>query len=183
VLDQGMRFSWDEAKRLKTIEDRDLDFASVLTFFDGRAAIHQPTPRNYEDRWKTTAEIEGKFFTAVWLWRDGARHVISMRRAMTKRSKNAVSVTADDLKARQVRGQTRTDWVKAAARPMPSGADPDDAMEPIDWATTVLPVERPKIHASLRLDADVLEWFKAQGRGYQTRINAVLRGYYQQRSR
>jgi uncharacterized protein (DUF4415 family) len=30
---------------------------------------------------------------------------------------------------------------------------------------------------SLRLDSDVLDWFKQQGKGYQTRINAVLRAY------
>jgi uncharacterized protein (DUF4415 family) len=30
---------------------------------------------------------------------------------------------------------------------------------------------------SLRVDQDVLEWFKAQGAGYQTRINAVLRAF------
>jgi len=30
---------------------------------------------------------------------------------------------------------------------------------------------------SMRLDADLLEWFKEQGPGYQTRINAVLRAY------
>lgn len=30
---------------------------------------------------------------------------------------------------------------------------------------------------SLRLDADVLEWFRAQGPGYQTKINAVLRAF------
>ena len=35
----------------------------------------------------------------------------------------------------------------------------------------------PKASISLRIDADVLEWFKAQGSGYQTRINAVLRAY------
>jgi len=35
----------------------------------------------------------------------------------------------------------------------------------------------PKAAISLRLDADVLDWFKAQGPGYQTRINAVLRAY------
>jgi uncharacterized protein (DUF4415 family) len=35
----------------------------------------------------------------------------------------------------------------------------------------------PKASISLRLDADVLEWFKAQGPGYQTRINAILRAY------
>ena len=30
---------------------------------------------------------------------------------------------------------------------------------------------------SLRVDADVLDWFRAQGPGYQTRINAVLRAF------
>jgi uncharacterized protein (DUF4415 family) len=29
----------------------------------------------------------------------------------------------------------------------------------------------------MRLDADVVAWFRRQGRGYQTRINAVLRSY------
>ena len=35
----------------------------------------------------------------------------------------------------------------------------------------------PKSSIALRLDADVLAWFKAQGPGYQTRINAVLRAF------
>lgn len=35
----------------------------------------------------------------------------------------------------------------------------------------------PKASISLRVDADVLEWFKAQGSGYQTRMNAVLRAF------
>ncbi len=34
------------------------------------------------------------------------------------------------------------------------------------------PIKRP---VTLRLDADVLVWFKKQGRGYQTRINRALR--------
>jgi len=34
-----------------------------------------------------------------------------------------------------------------------------------------------KTSISLRVDQDVLEWFKAQGPGYQTRINMVLRAY------
>jgi uncharacterized protein (DUF4415 family) len=34
-----------------------------------------------------------------------------------------------------------------------------------------------KASISLRVDADVLDWYKAQGPGYQTRINAVLRAY------
>ena len=35
----------------------------------------------------------------------------------------------------------------------------------------------PKTSISLRVDQDVLTWFKAQGDGYQTRINAVLRAF------
>ena len=34
-----------------------------------------------------------------------------------------------------------------------------------------------KTSISLRVDVDVLKWFKAQGPGYQTRINAVLKAY------
>jgi len=44
-------------------------------------------------------------------------------------------------------------------------------------AEVVMPPE--KKHLSIRLDADVLEWMKAQGKGYQSRINAVLRAYYE----
>jgi uncharacterized protein (DUF4415 family) len=34
-----------------------------------------------------------------------------------------------------------------------------------------------KVQLTLRLDSDVLGWFKARGRGYQTEINALLRAY------
>ena len=34
-----------------------------------------------------------------------------------------------------------------------------------------------KSQITLRLDTEVLEWFKTQGRGYQTRINAILKAY------
>jgi len=34
-----------------------------------------------------------------------------------------------------------------------------------------------KASISLRVDADVLEWFRAQGPGYQTKMNAVLRAF------
>jgi uncharacterized protein (DUF4415 family) len=40
-------------------------------------------------------------------------------------------------------------------------------LKPVDSKTSI----------SLRVDADVLKWFKAQGPGYQTRINAVLRAF------
>ena len=44
-------------------------------------------------------------------------------------------------------------------------------------ARVVVPPGKKQL--TLRLDADVLEWMKAQGKGYQSRINAVLRAYYE----
>lgn len=41
-----------------------------------------------------------------------------------------------------------------------------------EWAAYYRPIKKP---VTLRLDADVLAWFKRQGRGYQTRINQALR--------
>jgi len=35
----------------------------------------------------------------------------------------------------------------------------------------------PKTSIALRVDTDVLEWFKSKGPGYQTRMNAVLRAF------
>lgn len=46
------------------------------------------------------------------------------------------------------------------------------------WENTVtLDVPRRKSPVTIRLDTDVVEWFRDQGKGYQTRINAVLRAY------
>lgn len=39
---------------------------------------------------------------------------------------------------------------------------------------------RTKQSLTVRFDADMLEWFKSQGKGYQTRMNAVLRAFYEQ---
>ena len=49
---------------------------------------------------------------------------------------------------------------------------PDD-----DWARAVVGVPSLKVPVNAKFDGDVVAWFKAQGRGYQTRMNAVLRHY------
>jgi uncharacterized protein (DUF4415 family) len=61
------------------------------------------------------------------------------------------------------------------------GADIDltDMPEVTDWSGAVQgkfyrPIKQPH---SIRLDADIVAWFKASGVGYQTRINAALREY------
>jgi len=42
---------------------------------------------------------------------------------------------------------------------------------------------QPKELVSIRIDPDVLVWFRKKGRGYQTRINAVLRSFMESQSR
>jgi len=45
------------------------------------------------------------------------------------------------------------------------------------WSKAVVKRAEPKAQVTIRLDREVLDWFKAQGKGYQSRINAVLRAY------
>jgi uncharacterized protein (DUF4415 family) len=78
----------------------------------------------------------------------------------------------------------RTDWERLRnltdediARAVAS--DPDAApIMPLEWwreATLVLPAK--KVPVSVRVDREVLTWFKEQGPRYQSRMNAVLRAY------
>src|SRR5881394_214919 len=57
--------------------------------------------------------------------------------------------------------------------------DPDAAPIDIDWSDAVLVIPPKKKAFSIRVDEDVLDYFKSQGDGYQRRINAVLRSYMQ----
>jgi len=49
------------------------------------------------------------------------------------------------------------------------------------WAKAELRIPMNKQGVFLRLDPEVLDWFKGQGKGYQTRMNAVLRSYVESR--
>jgi uncharacterized protein (DUF4415 family) len=57
-------------------------------------------------------------------------------------------------------------------------ADPEAPRPYAGWEDTIsVALPETKEQVTLRLDRDVVRWFRAQGKGYQTRINAVLRGY------
>ena len=74
-------FEWDEAKRQRVFQARGLDFEDALRMFDGRSLHTASSRRENEDRFVSTAEINGKFFTVVWTWRGGNQRIISFRRA------------------------------------------------------------------------------------------------------
>jgi uncharacterized protein (DUF4415 family) len=79
----------------------------------------------------------------------------------------------ETLKAARVRGKTRT-RADAPVHPV------DDAF----WRNARVVMPRPnKASVHLRLDADVLEWFRQQGRGHLSRMNAVLRSFMEAHKR
>jgi uncharacterized protein (DUF4415 family) len=45
------------------------------------------------------------------------------------------------------------------------------------WKTARITMPEPKDRLTIRVDHDVVQWLKKNGRGYQTRINAILRSY------
>lgn len=87
------------------------------------------------------------------------------------------------------RRKGKTDWARVDAKTdedieaaIASDSDWDEFKE-IDWADAVLVMPARKKAISIRIDEDVLDFFKKEGEGYQRRINAVLRSYVQQKSR
>jgi uncharacterized protein (DUF4415 family) len=98
-----------------------------------------------------------------------------------------VRASPEQIRAMRKRGETSSDWHAAEAMPQAEVqrlADEEDGPLPEGWEGTVelgVPERRQAIH--IRLDPEGLRWFKAQGPGYQTRINAVLRAFVQARQR
>jgi len=81
--------------------------------------------------------------------------------------------------------KSRTDWKRVEA--MKDGRiDSSDTPEltPKMFARAIvrrgLKLVPRKAQLTIRLDSDVLEWYKQHGPGYQTRINALLRAYMQE---
>ncbi|MCZ7466447.1 BrnA antitoxin family protein [Rhizobium rhizogenes] len=94
-----------------------------------------------------------------------------------------VRYSLDEIREKIAKGEDRTDLARIDAmtdedidRAMRD--DPDWAgFEDIDWSKAEVVFPTPKQSISIRLDQDVVDFFKSTGKGYQTRMNAVLRHY------
>lgn len=82
------------------------------------------------------------------------------------------------MKAKNTIRESRTDWNRLKEMP-DSEIDYSDVskLDKSFFKHAKLRMPKRKQSVSLRLDPDVLDWFKRKGRGYQTRINAILRAY------
>jgi len=77
--------------------------------------------------------------------------------------------------------QSKTDWAKVKTMPQKEAdknAEIAEGVLPEGWEKTVIVGLPPRKDAiKLRIDNDVLSWFKKSGKGYQTRINNVLKAF------
>lgn len=103
--------------------------------------------------------------------------------------KNIKRYSIEDIDRMIAKGESRTNWarvdavtdeeIQAAIKD-----DPDwEGWEDIDWSKAVLVVPRVKRAISIRLDSDIIDFFKQEGPGYQSRMNEVLRYYMENRKK
>ena len=83
--------------------------------------------------------------------------------------------------ARRLKGETdyaRLDLMTDEDIAKTVADDPDAPPLDVDWDKASIVIPPGKDIITLRLDRDILEWLRAQGKGYQTLINQVLRAFY-----
>ena len=87
------------------------------------------------------------------------------------------------MKVKDLKRNSKTDWERLSTmedKEIELSESPE--LEKDFFANATLRMPKAKKAVSLRIDPDVLEWYKTNGPGYQTRINAVLRMYMQAKS-
>jgi uncharacterized protein (DUF4415 family) len=99
------------------------------------------------------------------------------------KSERIVSYTASKIDEMIARGEDLTDWDRVrnmTPEEIEANVDEDDeGYFDLSKGYAGLPpgIGIPKKQLTVRLDTDVIDWFKSQGKGYQTRMNAVLRQF------
>lgn len=165
-----MKFEWDEARNRANIRKHALDFADAEERFHGLLVVDPDTREDYDERrWIGVGSIRARIVYLVFTepGPDTVRIISRERRA---------GVSANDTKRR-----SRTDWKRVDAL-RDSDIDFSEMPErgPDVFARAIL-WPGPKKQITLRLDPDVLAFFRKSGKGYQTTINAVLRKYVESR--
>jgi len=105
---------------------------------------------------------------------------------MIQKSERITKTTASDLREERQKRGTKTNWARLDALTdqeieAQAIADYEESGYPDfdgpSWAGLPPGIGVPKKQLTVRIDQDVIDWYKAQGKSYQTRMNAVLRHY------
>ena len=161
-----MRFTWDARKSARNPRERGFDFEFETQVFDQRIVERVDTGRDY-----------------------GERRVIVLGRAQDERPERVTIVNVKRTrkprasKDQVLRGRADLGRIRRMSEREIHATSPKELADlPSDfWEQAIIVEPSPKQAISLRVDTDVLGWFKRQGPRYQSRINAVLRSYMTQR--
>lgn len=103
------------------------------------------------------------------------------------RKERIVKYTDDELISLAKQEGSLSNWGKAAG--MTSAeveasvtSDSDEAAMVMDWENATLEMPNPKAVLNMRVDKEILDYFRKTGKGYQSRINAVLRSYVERKA-
>jgi uncharacterized DUF497 family protein len=182
-----VRFSWDARKSARNLRERGFDFEFATQIFDGSTLERTDSRRDYgERRVIALGKAQGIALAVVYTDRAESngevnRRIISARKSNHRERepyKKATNASSEAVRGRADLARLR----RVSEREIKATSPPELADLPDDFwddATVVEPSAKQPI--SLRVDTDVLRWFKTQGPRYQSRINAVLRSYMTQR--
>jgi uncharacterized protein (DUF4415 family) len=178
AFEQIRAFEWDEQKRANNLEVRKIDFQDVKEF---STATCSPVGQIAMAKSGTKSSDMSKATKSRSSARSATTSAGSSRRGGRggMKGKNITVVSRDD------RRKGKTDWAAVDALTdreiNASIANDPDWSEDWHWSDAVLVIPPKKQAISIRVDDDVLGFFKREGPGYQRRINAVLRSYAQQK--
>jgi uncharacterized protein (DUF4415 family) len=163
-----MLYEWDERKRLANIAEHKVDFALAIEI--SRAIMSKPKTSATTTKSRAlsrSASSRGKITSssAQNETKNAASSRLGASASVGKEDIRTYSLA--DLRAMRRRGEVFETPADAPTYELP------------EWfwkrARVVVPASKASVH--LRVDRDVLEWFKRQGKGHLTRMNAVLKSY------
>ncbi len=168
-----MSFEWDDRKAELNVATHGVPFEfAARVFLDPHRLDGQDARRDYsEPRRITLGEIEGRLFVVAYTMRGQLIRLIRLeRRTVVKRGSMKRRYKLDPKKPRKL--------TPASARRLDKTAIDYSDIPPLGdefFAKAAADRVAVKHQLTIRLDADVLNWLKSNGRGYQTRINRILR--------
>lgn len=175
-----MRFEWDEAKNRANQDKHRVSFETASEIFDD--PLHASRPDRIidgEQRWPTIGTVGG---VVLLLWSHTHIRMTAMKKSYASYRRAArPGQSAEPTSA----VRKRSTELRKLAKLSEDKIDTSDIPETTDWSTAVVgKFYRPiKQQVTIRVDADVLAWFKAQGGKYQTAVNQALREHMARKSK
>jgi len=149
---------------------------AVHVLADPKCIIQEDIRHAYgEIRYVALGKAVEDILVMVYTHRQDRIRIISARKANEKERKTTMRITLDLNNPKRMPSAERQAFDAINEKDIDYSDIPELSE---DWLRAVNPLSLPiKKQISLRLDTDIIEWFKSQGSRYQTRINQVLRSY------